>query len=146
MQIDAKLIFESSDFEEISLQVQGTSMEPFLYNARDSVVLRKEENFGVGDIVVFRYHGNYVMHRVISLDGDVFTALGDNLGYPEKDVPVSDIVAKVTSVIRNGKRIDPSSLLWLFFSRIYIKMPIRRFFRKLSRLRQKITGERERKH
>lgn len=143
MQIDAKLIFENNTEDELFLRVQGTSMQPFLFNGRDTVVLKKPEKIKKGDIVVFRYHGNYVLHRVIKTDGEKFTALGDNLSFPEKDVPVSDIVSKVTAVNRDGKELTPSSLVWLFFSRIYIHQPLRKLFRKIFRLKEKLT---ERKH
>lgn len=143
MQIDAALIFEDNEADEILLRVQGTSMQPFLYDKRDSVLLRKEKDYKKGDIVVFRYHKNYVIHRIISIDGDYFTALGDNLGYPEKDVPINNIVYKAVSATRNGRKLSPKSPLWLFFSHIYINITLRKLFRKLYRLIEKIKSGRE---
>ncbi len=103
----------------VTVNVQGSSMSPFLHDKTDFVVLEKPRNIRRGDIVVFEKDGYFIMHRVVSIGEKSFTALGDNLTAPERDVPVENIRAKVVSACRGGKRITPSSPVWRSAAIVY---------------------------
>ena len=70
--------------QEVILLTRGYSMMPFLHNEKDSVLLYKKEP-EVDDIALARLHISrdgkkevmYVLHRVISIDGEVVTMMGD---------------------------------------------------------------------
>jgi len=70
---------------EVVMTPKGNSMLPFIRGDVDNVRLRKPESLHVGDIVLARFGGRYVMHRIIALDGDMVTLMGDgNLQGTEK--------------------------------------------------------------
>ena len=132
MQLEAVDIFENMGGEDLWLKVQGTSMRPFLYSGRDTVILIKfAERPCTGDIVVYRKNGYYIMHRVISVEEETFTALGDNQRTPDRLIPISDIRAKVVGAVRDGRKISPSSAVWKFYSKIYINQNIRKTLTKI---------------
>lgn len=127
--IEAKDIFEKlSDGESITLPVQGKSMQPFLYNGRDSVVLEKpSRRLKRGDVIVFERGGFYIMHRIVKIDSDGFiTTLGDYTLCPDTQIPPENVKAVLVSAVRNGKKITPKSLEWLFFSKIFINISVRK--------------------
>lgn len=51
------------------LQIEGTSMEPTLYNG-DIVLLAKTTKFGHGDLCGFTWNNKLLIKRVIALPGD----------------------------------------------------------------------------
>ena len=122
MQLEAVDIFENMGEDELWLRVQGTSMRPFLHGGRDTVILKKFNTVPkAGDIVVYQKNGFYIMHRVVSTDGNTFAAIGDNQVTSDSMIPISSIKAKAIGAVRDGKRIYPSSFVWNFYSKIYIK-------------------------
>lgn len=66
-----------SEGREVILKAKGNSMLPFIRDGRDSVALRRCEDPQIGDIVLVRLPGRYVMHRIISREGDIYTMMGD---------------------------------------------------------------------
>ena len=86
----------------------GKSMLPFIREGVDRVVLRKKDSFEIGDIVLARFDGRYLLHRIVALDGDAVTLMGDgNLRGQEKG-RTDGIVGTVTAVIRpDGRRRVP---------------------------------------
>lgn len=134
MKVDGKEVFSwLNEVGRLNLRVQGTSMQPFLYDSRDTVILTNPEKIKTGDIVVYERGGYYVMHRVISIKNGVIDTLGDNLDVPERGIPVENVVAVVSGAVRGGKKITPYSPVWQFFSKIYIHPSARKAVRFLFR-------------
>ena len=110
----AALLAEGRDVE---IMAKGTSMLPFIIGGRDSVILRKEADgsFLPGDIVLARRSpGNYVLHRLISVDGDRVTLKGDGNVFGTETVDRKDILGKVTAVVSPSgrKRVPGNAYLW----------------------------------
>lgn len=63
----------------VKINISGSSMKPFLYNG-DSILLKKvaKQNIYLGDIVLGKYHNNYVLHRVVRIENDCVFLAGDN--------------------------------------------------------------------
>lgn len=116
---------------EVILKAKGNSMLPFIRDGRDSVALRKCEDPQVGDIVLVRLHERYVMHRIISRDGETFSMMGDGNLRGTEHFKKEDVLGKVTRIIRDGRRevIPGNGRLWRSL------LPIRRwllaFYRKI---------------
>ena len=93
---------------EAILAPTGNSMLPFIRSGRDRVILRKQDSYAVGDIVLAHFGGRYILHRIVALDGDAVTLMGDgNLQGQEKG-RTDGIVGTVTAVIRpDGRRRVP---------------------------------------
>lgn len=134
IKVDGKEVFSwLNETDRLSLRVQGTSMQPFLYDGRDTVILTKPDKIKTGDIVVYERSGYYVMHRVIKTANGVIDTLGDNLDVPERDIPVENVVAVASGAVRGGREITPDSPIWQFFSKVYIHPSARKAARFLFR-------------
>ena len=84
---------------EVVMKPKGNSMLPFIRGDIDSVALRKPEQLKVGDIALARFNGKYILHRVIALEGDKVTLMGDgNLSGTEKGNR-SEVFGIVTEII-----------------------------------------------
>lgn len=90
----------------VVLPVRGNSMLPFIIGDRDSVELVKPRFVEVGDVVLAWINGNrYVIHRVVSIDGDRLRLMGDGNLRGDERCKTSDVVAKAEYVISpHGKR------------------------------------------
>lgn len=88
----------------------GNSMLPFIRDGRDRVVLRKQDDLAVGDIVLMYTGGRYILHRVIKIDGERVTLMGDgNLKGVEQGTR-ADIIGTVIEIIRpDGRSIQPGT-------------------------------------
>ena len=78
----------------VSVVLTG-SMEPEL-SADDLVIVRKANDYEVGDIVVYQDRNSLVIHRIDSIDGDLVTTKGDANTTP--DDPVSRTLIKGRAV------------------------------------------------
>jgi hypothetical protein len=122
MTIDNKLLFAAveqriAEGQQVQLPLRGTSMTPTL---KDGDILTLEPVAGgqcaVGDVVLFRYCGLHLLHRIISIKGDTVTMQGDNCRNSET-VKADDIVARLTEVRRGDAVLAVGSPLWQRISR-----------------------------
>lgn len=114
--------------ECFKIRVTGHSMLPLLGYGRDTIIIRRtrlDESI-VGRIAMYRLGPkHYVTHRVISVDGDTVTLLGD--GRITKDEPIRRdmIVGVVESVIRqNGRLLSCTSRTWRLKERLWLMQPM----------------------
>ncbi|MBP5322927.1 MAG: S24/S26 family peptidase [Bacteroidaceae bacterium] len=112
-----------------TLRVRGNSMRPFLEDRRDSIVLTAVTHVCVGDAVLAETEpGHYVFHRIISIDGDKVTLMGDgNVGGTEHCLR-ENVVANAHSFIRKGKTYSPEGSTWRRYSWWWTRLlPLRRY-------------------
>ena len=99
--------------KRVTIPVKGFSMLPFIRGSKDLVVLEQAgEDLKADDIVLFHIGpedgGRYVMHRILSVDGDAVDIMGDGVAYNHEHVQRNQILAKAVEIVRNGKRsVDP---------------------------------------
>ena len=118
-----------SEGREVRFTPKGESMGPFIEGGRDSVILCKVDDFGVGDIVLVRLiNGCYVLHRIIEKSGERLTLMGDGNLKGTESALASDVIGMVTGIVKpNGKCVKPkkgrlwfwllpfrSRLLWIY--------------------------------
>ncbi len=90
--------------KSVTFQVKGCSMLPFIVGERDSVNVHKGE-FAPGDAVLAHLPGgNYVLHRVESIDGDSVTLKGDGNLSGREHCRAEDVKGKVVQVLKRGSR------------------------------------------
>ena len=118
----------------VTIPVKGYSMLPFIRGEKDLVVLEKAGgDLSEGDIVLFYVgeepHGRYILHRILSIDGNRVEIMGDGVVGSRERVTRERIYAKVVSILRNGKReVDPESLRERRKARLWRKLlPVRRY-------------------
>lgn len=67
-----------SEGKDVMVKARGSSMLPFIRDNRDSVRLTRFDDVAVGDIVFVKLpSGRFVMHRVIRIEGEELTLMGD---------------------------------------------------------------------
>lgn len=79
-------------------------MRPFLENLRDRVKLAPWTSLAVGDAVLAEIEkGHFVLHRIIKIEGDNLTLMGDGNIRGTEHCTVNDVCGVVTEYIRpNG--------------------------------------------
>lgn len=80
-----------------SVIVSG-SMEPAL-STGDLIIIREEEHYQQGDIVVFQSGTMPVVHRIVNIDGELVITKGDANNIPDDPIPISSVKGKVIADI-----------------------------------------------
>lgn len=93
---------------------RGSSMRPFIRGVGDTIVLSPldEDSFQVGRIVLARIDRGYLVHRIVRIDGEVFTLRGDGNPYQREQCTREQILAEVKCIHRGKRVIEYGSLLW----------------------------------
>lgn len=128
----------------VTFPVNGRSMLPFIVGGRESVILEKFESLEIGDVVLAWVDGNrYVIHRIIEMDGEKLTLMGDGNLMGVEHCCVGDVRARAVAVVsaRGRKRsLDfgprkAAAKLWMFLKpvRKWLLLPYR-IKNKLGRL------------
>ena len=99
-----KLLDEGRD---VTFTPLGSSMLPFIRGGKDSVTLRKMPSAQVGDIVLVRLPGRYVLHRIIALEGEKVTLMGDGNLVGTENCRLPDIMGTVTAIQKGKRRVTP---------------------------------------
>lgn len=122
-----------SDLESgrtVVLRLFGNSMLPFLHDGRDKALLRKAQTPKLGEPVLAEIApGSYVLHRVIRIEGDCLTLLGDGNLRPEY-CRIADVRASVVGFYRKGRtELDSTDgRKWKLYSRLWMALrPLRRY-------------------
>ena len=99
-----KLLDEGRD---VTFTPLGSSMLPFIRGGKDSVTLRKMPSAQVGDIVLVRLPGRYVLHRIIALEGEKVTLMGDGNLVGTENCTTADIMGTVTAIQKGKRSVTP---------------------------------------
>lgn len=114
----------------VTLPLKGFSMRPFLEDGRDKALLAKVGKLRVGDpVLAIIDHQRYVLHRIVKIEDDNVTLLGDGNLHPEH-CKTSDIEASVIGFYRKGRTtLDPiAGWKWKTYSTVWMRLrPIRRW-------------------
>lgn len=112
---------ELSEGKSVKIRLKGNSMFPLLRNGRDIVVVEKcqVDFLKPMDVVLFRYKGSHVLHRIIRKDGNYLQIQGDG-SFAIEQCTINDVVGKVVKVIRSsGSITSVDSWRWTFPSRLW---------------------------
>lgn len=101
---DNKVIEEAiklvNDGISVTLPVDGQSMLPFIIGGRESVILQKPDGAKIGDVVLAWVNGGYyVVHRIIRMEGEKVTLMGDGNIKGTERCTIGNIKARVTHVV-----------------------------------------------
>ena len=120
-----------SEGRTVELTAKGYSMNPFIMHLRDIIVLGpwKDEEIRKGCVVLARIDkGDYVIHRIISREGESITLMGDgNVALTEK-AHITNIIARMYSVKRKGRTYRADGLAWRLYSWFWMLItPVKRY-------------------
>jgi hypothetical protein len=122
---------------EVVMTPKGNSMRPFIRGQVDSVRLQRPEELKVGDIVLAHYDGRYVLHRIIKIEGDQVTMMGDGNLQGVEQILKSDVTGVVVEIITpEGKKRKPSSG-WIWRKLLPFRKYLLKIYRKWNRIRGK---------
>ena len=113
---------EIAQGKSVRFRLKGNSMFPLLRNGKDTVVLEKcpADELKPMDVVLFRYRGGHVLHRIIQRKGNDLLIQGDGSIVAMERCSVNDVVGKVAGVYRSsGKFISVESWKWKFPSYLW---------------------------
>lgn len=125
----------------VTISAKGASMYPFIRPSRDRVVLSAPDRVVVGDIVLALLDsGHYVLHRVLSIDGETLRLMGDGNICSGEQCEMKDILAKATHIVRGGKQMGTASSRERAIAHLWrMLLPVRRYLlfilRRLDRVR-----------
>ena len=115
--------------QSVVIRVKGYSMRPFMRSDRTQVRIApltptEQENLKTGDIVLFRYYGRHVMHRIHRIEGNKYILAGDGNFRQWEQCQREDIVGIVTDVINyRGGSISCASPRWRRRSALWLALP-----------------------
>ena len=120
----------------VTFPVTGQSMLPFIIGGKESVILHRPGLIDVGDVVLAWVDGNrYVVHRIIKLDYDRVTLMGDGNVKGTEHCLLKDVKARVTHVVSaDNKKRDLYSRWRVRAAKLwYCLRPIRRYLLAIYR-------------
>lgn len=126
----AQVETEISAGRSVRFKVKGHSMYPLLRDGKDEVTISPLTcDPSVYDIVLFRYRGKHILHRIISIEGDTYTIQGDGIYISCEKCTREDIIGVVTQIHKkNGLEINTSWGLFRFNSWCWYKLLFMRRF------------------
>lgn len=133
---DKKVMMEEirtliSEGKTVTLTVKGNSMNPFIVHLRDRMTLGpwKKEDLKKGTVALVKdTRGNYLIHRIIKVEENTVTLLGDGNIKMTETATFDNIIAIMYSVNRKGREVSIYSCLWKTYSWFWkILTPIRRY-------------------
>lgn len=116
---------EIAEGHPVRFRLKGQSMFPLLRNLRDEVVLHPcvPEELGPMDVVLFRYHGTHVLHRILRREGQRLFLRGDGSYVAREECMVADVVGKVREIVRPSRKIVPvDAWQWRFPSWLWCNL------------------------
>ena len=120
----------------VTFPVKGYSMLPFIIGWKESVILCKASRPRVGDVVLAWVNGSrYVLHRIIRIQGDRVTLMGDGNVAGTEHCSLSDVRALATHVVSAGGRKHYLYNKWrVRAARLWFRMrPVRRYILAIYR-------------
>lgn len=95
-----------SEGKDVMVKARGSSMLPFIRDNRDNIRLRKCGDVSVGDIVFVKLpSGRFVMHRIIGIDGEELTLMGDGNLKGTEACRKSDVKGTVVEIMDGKGRV-----------------------------------------
>jgi len=132
-----------SEGKSIELRCFGSSMQPYLRGDGSEIIVASPFSSGElrpGAIVLFRYRGNYVCHRIVSRQKEKLLMQGDGTVKKQEEVSVSDVIGIIHTIIRRNKKpVSTHSKAAQRYWRCWLRLsPIRNCLLRVYRLRIKI--------
>lgn len=81
--------------------VLSGSMEPTL-SIDDLIIVKSQDSYAVGDVVVYQSGSMLVVHRIISMDGTVVVTQGDANNTDDGEMDISVIKGAVVGRVKNA--------------------------------------------
>ncbi|MBR5499558.1 MAG: hypothetical protein IKV75_05295 [Bacteroidales bacterium] len=89
----------------------------------------KEEDLKKGTVALVRdTNGNHLIHRIIKVDENTVTLLGDGNVVQTETATKDNVIGILYTIHRKGRTYTPQSLSWRIYSAIWMALtPVRRW-------------------
>lgn len=81
------------------LKVETGSMRDNI-NVGDYILIHKQSNYKVNDIVTYKINESYITHRIVEIDEDKIITKGDANNVEDSEITKEDIIGKV--IVKGG--------------------------------------------
>ena len=121
---------------------KGISMLPLLREGIDSVILSAVEDIKKYDMILYlRDDGNYVLHRVVEIENNMYNLCGDNQCYIEKNIRKEQVKAVVTAFYRDNQYVSVNNKKYMRYAKKRVtSIPIRRIAIIIKSYYKRIKG------
>lgn len=111
-----EVVQQLNDGKSVMITVSGSSMLPALWPG-DTVSLQhiEQSTVRIGDVVLAKYKGAYILHRIIWKHADYYYLAGDGNRLQIEKVKLNELVAVVVRAFRGEKLLQMKS----FFNTLY---------------------------
>lgn len=119
--------------QKVRFSPRGMSMLPMLRPGIDTVVLSPvPETLQKYDLPLYqRQDGKYVLHRIVAVEGDTYTCMGDNQFYPEGGLTREQMIALVTAFTRGKREYAVTDIRYrLYCCFWHVSRPVRHFWHR----------------
>jgi len=128
-----------SEGHNVECRCFGRSMHPYLRGNGSEVIVASPfspEELIPGTIVLFRYYGKYVCHRIIGRKEEKLLIQGDGVVKGKERITVSEVMGIVRIVIRSDKKpVSTQSKAAQRYWRCWFRLsPIRRYLLLIYRI------------
>lgn len=130
----AQLLVEG---REVVMMTKGRSMLPFIRGEEDHVKLCKPDSLRVGDIVLAYFENRYVLHRIVAINGNEITLMGDGILKGTERGDRLDVVGKVVEIITPDHRKHKPGKAWLWRHTLFLRKYQLKVYRKWNKLKNK---------
>ena len=89
---------------QVKVTLRGTSMQPTLHDGDTLTLGRLTADPTVGDVVLFRYRGGHLLHRIVACADGRYRMQGDNC-FTCEEAPREALVAVLAGVSRGGTEV-----------------------------------------
>lgn len=120
---------------EVVMVTKGRSMLPFIRGGIDKVLLHKPKEVRVGDIALAQVEGHYVMHRVIAINGQQVTLMGDGNLQGVEQTTRDEVAGVVVEIITPEGRHRKPTRGWLWRKMLPFRKYLLKIYRKWNKLR-----------
>jgi hypothetical protein len=113
----------------VQFRLKGVSMFPLIRGGKDDVVLRpcSAEELRPMDVVLFKYKGKHLLHRIIRREGNRLLIQGDGSYVAQEQCSVDAVIGKVQAIVRSsGKAVSVESWQWRLPSFVWWKLGVLR--------------------
>ena len=133
-QIPNQLFFEWVEQEiaegrSVRFRLVGHSMFPLIRNGKDEVLLTPctDEELRPMDVVLFRYQGKHVLHRILRREGSRLILQGDGSLVAKELCNTADVVGKVSQIVHpSGMTVSVHHWSWRLSSFLWVKLGVLR--------------------
>jgi signal peptidase I len=91
----------------LHFRATGWSMLPAIRPGDLLTVERVDGEIGEGEVILFSRDRRLFAHRVIAGEQNSVTTRGDTMAAPDSPVSREEVLGRVVSILRNGKKIRP---------------------------------------